>query len=188
MAARAGNSGTVITGSGRTRSVGTRIEPERNVDYEHLEIDALRAYRKTLNDEESRVSYWRRIIQARLDLLRQDDRDHGRLERLDSALGAAQNTSSRQALIRLMPADDVPPIPALDTLWARQIDTGDQAAVDALEKELAFAELQLSTYRSALHERIGLATGELIARYREQPTLCLRALPLGDPRSGAVAH
>jgi hypothetical protein len=166
--------------------VGTKIEPERNVDYEHLEIDELRAYRKTLNDEESRVSYWRRIIQARLDLLRADDRDEGRLDRLNSALGAAQGTSRRQALITLMPADDVPPIPALDTLWARQIDTGDPAAVEQLEGELAFAELQLSTYRTALHERIGLATGELIARYREEPTLCLRALPLGERRPEAL--
>ena len=99
---------------------------------------------------------------------------------LFAALGAAQGTSRRQALITLMPADDVPPIPALDTLWARQIDTGDQAAVAALEADLSFAELQLSTYRTSLHERIGLATGELIARYREQPTLCLRALPLGE--------
>ena len=168
------------------RTSGTRVEPSRNDDYEHLEIDALRAYRKTLTDEESRVSYWRRIIKARLDLLRADDHDAGRLERLDTALGAAQGTSKRQALITLMPADDVPPIPALDTLWARQIDTGDAEAVSALESELSFAELQLSTYRTALHERIGLATGELIARYREEPTLCLRALPLGEPRSGAA--
>jgi hypothetical protein len=177
MSSRAGGRG----------AVGTRIEPSRNDDFEHLEIDELRAYRKTLNDEESRVSYWRRIIQARLDLLRTDDRDSGRLERLNSALGAAQGTSRRQALITLMPADDVPPIPALDTLWARQIDTDDPAAVTALEAELAFAELQLSTYRTALHERIGLATGELIARYREEPTLCLSALPLRPPHSGTAA-
>ena len=177
MATRAGERGTV----------STRVEPSRNVDYQHLEIDELRAYRKTLTDEESRVSYWRRIIQARLDLLRADDRDSGRLERLDSALGAAQGTSKRQALITLMPADDVPPIPALDTLWARQVNTEDPAAVTELEGELSFAELQLSTYRTALHERIGLATGELIARYREEPTLCLRALPLGERHPGAAA-
>ena len=83
-----------------------------------------------------------------------------------------------------MPADDVPPIPALDTLWARQVDPGDHKAVAAIESELAFAELQLSTYRSALHERLGQATGELIARYREEPTLCLRALPLGERHGG----
>lgn len=176
----------MATRAGERGAVSTRVAPTRNDEYEHLDIDELRAYRKTLTDEESRVSYWRRIIQARLDLLRADDRDAGRLERLDSALGAAQGTSKRQALITLMPADDVPPIPALDTLWARQVDPDDHEAVTAMESELAFAELQLSTYRSALHERLGLATGELIARYREEPTLCLRALPLGERRAGAV--
>lgn len=168
------------------RRAATRTRPMRNDDFEHLALDDLRAYRKTLNDEESRVSYWRRIIQARLDLMRADDRDAGRLERLNSALAQAQGTSRRQALITLMPADDVPPIPDLDVLWARQVDPADTAGVTALEAELAFAELQLSTYRTALHERISLATDELIARYHEEPTLCLRALPLGDRRAGAV--
>ena len=37
--------------------------------------------------------------------------------------------------------------------------------------------MQLSAYRTALHKRLAGATGELIARYREQPTLCLTALP-----------
>jgi hypothetical protein len=175
--------GNMATRAGGRTSGGTRVAPTRNVDFEHLDIDALRAYRKTITDEESRVSYWRRIIQARLDLLRADDRDAGRLERLDSALGAAQGTSRRQALITLMPADDVPPIPALDTLWARQVDPNDAVGVAALERELAFAELQLSAYRTALHERISLATGELIARYRDEPTLCLRALPLKERRA-----
>jgi hypothetical protein len=176
----------MATRAGERGAGSTRVEPTRNDEYEHLGIDELRAYRKTLNDEESRVSYWRRIIQARLDLLRADDRDNGRLERLHSALGAAQGTSRRQALITLMPADDVPPIPALDTLWARQVDPDNPEAVAAMETELSFAELQLSTYRSALHERIGLATGELIARYREEPTLCLRALPLGERHADAA--
>ena len=176
----------MATRATQRRAAATRTEPERNDDFEHLELDELRAYRKTLNDEESRVSYWRRIIQARLDLMRADDRDSGRLERLNSALAQAQGTSRRQALITLMPADDVPPLPALDVLWARQVDPSDRDAVEALEQELAFAEMQLSTYRSALHERIGLATDELIARYHEEPTLCLRALPLDGRRAGAV--
>jgi hypothetical protein len=168
------------------RAAALRTEPERSDDFEHLALDDLRAYRKTLNDEESRVSYWRRILQARLDLMRADDRDSGRLERLNSALAQAQGTSRRQALITLMPADDVPPIPDLDVLWARQVDPADTEAVEALQSELALAELQLSTYRTALHERIGRATAELIARYHEEPTLCLRALPLDHRQAGAV--
>ena len=55
-----------------------------------------------------------------------------------------------------------------------------------LEDDLRAAEVELSAYRTALHRRIGDATNELIARYREQPGLCLSALPL-DPRRRATA-
>src|SRR5947208_16164465 len=51
--------------AGRFRAV-----PERSPDFAHLSLDGLRRYRHALSDEEGRVSYWRRIIQARLDLVR----------------------------------------------------------------------------------------------------------------------
>ena len=51
---------------------GGRPVPERSTDFAHLSLTALRAYRRTLTHEESRVSYWRRLIQARLDVLRDD--------------------------------------------------------------------------------------------------------------------
>jgi hypothetical protein len=50
-----------------------------------------------------------------------------------------------------------------------------------LAHDLSKAEAQLSAYRTALHKRLAAATGELIARYREQPTLCLSALPTERP-------
>ena len=51
-----------------------------------------------------------------------------------------------------------------------------------LANELADAEKQLSEYRSVLHQRLSAATGELIARYRDEPTLCLSALPMPPVR------
>ena len=42
-----------------------RPVPTRDDAYGHLTLDELRAYRKALTDEEGRVSYWRRILQAR---------------------------------------------------------------------------------------------------------------------------
>jgi hypothetical protein len=50
--------------------------------------------------------------------------------------------------------------------------------VSELKHDLAFAELQLSAYRAALHRRLENATTELIARYREEPRLALLALPV----------
>jgi hypothetical protein len=143
----------------------------------------LRAYRRTLTHEESRVSYWRRLIQARLDVLRDEPgrpaqvMDQDRVERLKGVLSEARPGESRQALVTIVPIDDIPPLPDLEELWSREIRPEDHAHSATLLRDLSFAELQLSAYRTALHARLGAATHELIARYRENPSLCLTALP-----------
>ena len=38
-------------------------------ELESLGLDELRHYRQRLRDEEDRVSYWRRVVHARMDLL-----------------------------------------------------------------------------------------------------------------------
>ncbi len=163
------------------RSGSARPVPERSPDFAHLNLVSLRAYRRTLTHEESRVSYWRRLIQARLDVLRDDgDRnlvDDDKVERLRGVLAEARSGESRQALVSLVPIDDIPPLPDLTELWSRELRPADEAYTDALRRDLAFAELQLSAYRTALHARLGAATHELIARYREEPSLCLAVLP-----------
>ena len=174
----------------RSRKGGPRPVPERQEVFAHLTLDALRSYRRTLGEEESRVSYWRRILQARLDLLRAAldgtsardvDTDALRPVLTDARVGAG-----RQALIEVVPVDDIPPLPSIEQLWERQVDPSDEPAARALEADLARAERELSDYRAALHRRIAAATGELIARYREQPSLCLSVLPLPPERALAA--
>lgn len=163
----------------RTTRGATREVPERSAEFEHLSLSALRDYRQTLSEEESRVSYWRRLIQARMDLIELRGADDSmRLERLRLALSESRVGQGRRALVAIMPIDDVPPLPDLAGLWSREADPSDPEAVADLRSDLAFAELQLSAYRTALHQRLGGATGELIARYREEPQLALLALPV----------
>jgi hypothetical protein len=57
------------------------------------------------------------------------------------------------------------------------IDPHDPAALAEALARLHSAERQLTDYRRALHERIDEATGELIARYRDDPASALTALP-----------
>ena len=160
--------------AGRFRAV-----PERSPDYAHLSLDGLRAYRRALTTEESRVSYWRRIIQARLDLVRAAEAGTtATSQNLRGVFAEARVDSGRKALLTVVPVDDMPPLPDLVDLWARNAQPGDVEATRALARDLAKAEAQLSAYRTALHKRLASATGELIARYREQPTLCLSALPM----------
>ena len=165
------------------RKAPVRPVAERSEQHAHLTLEALRAYRKTLTAEESNVSYWRRIIQARLDLVRAGTTvtsDNLRPVLTDERIGAG-----RQALIEILPVDDIPPLPDLASLWDRYVGPDDAAGKEQLAAELSDAEQQLSEYRSLLHVRLSAATGELIARYREEPTLCLSALPVQPTRKQA---
>jgi anti-sigma-K factor RsiG len=152
--------------------------PERSSDFAHLSLDGLRQYRTTLSSEESRVSYWRRIIQARLDVVRATDTGSANtLDDLRNMFSENRATGSRNALITIVPMDDLPPLPDLGAIWAREPAPGDDDHNAKLIHDLSKAESQLSAYRTALHRRLASATTELIARYREEPDLCLSALP-----------
>jgi hypothetical protein len=160
-----------------------RAVPERSPEFAHLSLDRLRTYRRALSAEEGRVSYWRRIIQARLDLLRASDgAPVSSMDDLRGVFAEARVDSGRSALLTVMPRDDIPPLPDLVTLWATESRPDDPEHTARLLHDLTKAESQLSAYRTALHKRLAGATGELIARYREQPELCLSALPVQNTR------
>jgi hypothetical protein len=144
-----------------------------------LSLRELRAYRQTLIAEENRASYWRRLVQARLDLARsalEGGRKPG-LPDLRRVLASQPATSRRQVLLDVLPVDDIPPLPDLRQLWEQDLTCLDGPELAGLERALAGAERELSDYRSALHSRLGAATGELVQRYRAEPLACLSALP-----------
>jgi hypothetical protein len=154
------------------------VPPERSPDFAHLSLDGLRSYRTTLTGEEGRVSYWRRIIQARLDLVRAiDTGQNASVEDLRDVFAEGRMSGNRSALLNIVPVDDMPPLPDLAAVWAKQPVRDDHSFNAALIHDLIKAESQLSAYRTALHRRLATATAELIARYREDPDLCLSALP-----------
>lgn len=165
-----------------TRRVSARRPAERVPHLSHLDLDHLRAYRQELITEESRVSYWRRILQARLDTALGENGERTPVARLRSVLSQHQEHSRRLAVLPMHDAEAGPPLPDLAVLWETAADLDSDAA---LIGRLADAEVELSAYRRSLHERLDDATSELIARYRDEPALALRALPL--PPSSDVA-
>ena len=154
--------------------------PQRDAAYGDLSLADLRRVRSMLGEEETLVSYWRRIIQARLDVVRTQECDRERVADLARVLTDARGSVRRLAHIDARPVDGVPPLPDLVEIWSRQVDCADQTAAARLERDLLAAEQQLSAFRRELHRRIDLVTDELIARYREQPSLALQILP-DDP-------
>lgn len=144
-----------------------------------LDLDSLRSYRQRLITEEERASYWRRLVHGRMDLLEAGSHVEGTLtvDQLVRVLGDTGSGQTRVSLLRVRSADPLPELPELTEMWDNEIDPHDEAEVSAALERLRAAERKLTEYRKALHERIDEATGELIVRYREDPTAALRALP-----------
>jgi hypothetical protein len=144
-----------------------------DVDPGTLTMAELRGYRARLREEEDRVSYWRRVVHARVDLLEAGRDASGGLglDQLERALGETGSGARREALLRVRAFDPLPELPVLAEIW--HLDTDPAATVARLGE----ASEQLSAYRTALHRRIDAATEELVTRYRREPALALGLLP-----------
>ena len=154
--------------------------PERDSSYDGLSLPDLRQARTDLGNEETRVSYWRRLLQARLDQVVGPD-DHKALSRLRGVLDDHGQSSRRLAMLPVVKPEDAAPLPNLAVLW--ETTPGTEADHELMIARLTDAESDLSSYRRSLHERLDAATGELISRYRDEPALALQALPLRQQRS-----
>ena len=167
----------------KTRAQGshrrTLTDPSLSPHLAGLGLTELRAYRQQLMDEEDKVSYWRRLVHARLDVLEAEIRNCGTLtvEELIQVLGDTGTGKTRTALVAIRPADPLPELPVLAEMWLTEIDPHDTDAISDAMDRLRVAEVKLTWYRKALHQRIDEATGDLIGRYRQNPSLALSALP-----------
>jgi hypothetical protein len=142
-----------------------------------LPLPDLRTYRRQLANEEDKISYWRRLVHARIDVI-EAEAHHERPLRLDELIRVLGDTGSgrtRTALVSVRAADDLPELPVLADMWVTELDPHDTAEVAEALRRLRAAESQLTDYRRALHERLDAATGELIDRYRRDPASALIA-------------
>lgn len=151
--------------------------PELDPAYGALTLTDLRDLRRELADEESRVSYWRRIIQARIDLLTRGATDGDLVQRLTSVLAQSGGVHRRLQNLSVRPATEIEALPDLHQLWTRVVDPHDAVAAGEFVGELRAAEATLSSMRHEIHQRLDEATAQLIARYRQEPALALTALP-----------
>lgn len=153
--------------------------------WDELSLQDLRLYRRRLSEEEEKISYWRRLVHARIDVLEAESH-HERsltLEELIRVLGDTGTGRSRTALVNVRAAEDLPELPALTDMWVTELDPNDHEGIAAAIGRLRAAESQLTDYRRALHGRLDHATTELIKRYHENPTSALAAF--ATPHNGS---
>ena len=136
-------------------------------------LDDLRALRESLREEEQRVSYWRQLVQGRLDLVRTSlAGGHPSADDLASLAATRAREGARRrspAATRLALEGLVSPLAGLEGLWGAPIAWGDPMSLHRVERDLVEAEVKLSAYRRALHERIDACTARLVDHYQRDP-------------------
>jgi hypothetical protein len=150
-------------------------------DLPGMPLAELRKYRETLRDEEDNVSYWRRVLYGRADLLRKiAERAPGQhpgwlvgTKELAAALKDTATGRSRLAFMRIESASDLPELPGLNEVWARDADPTDPQDMAEVLAALDEAAARVTAYRGQIHKRIDEATSELVSRYKNDPDACL---------------
>jgi hypothetical protein len=136
-------------------------------------LDDLRTLRESLREEEQRVSYWRQLVQGRLDLVRTAlDGGHPSADDLARLAAARPREGARRrspAATRLALVGLVSPLAGLEELWDAPIAWDDPPALRRVERGLVEVEAKLSAYRRALHERIDDSTAQLVDHYQRDP-------------------
>jgi hypothetical protein len=172
-------------GSTGAVGLGDLVDPEALLptsaldDLDALDTTRLRELRAACEEAEEGVSYARRLLQGRLDLLRAEleRRDDGvqadLLDALPSILAADEVSTdpvkARSTRVRV-PAGADAHERLLDDVLPEALVAGDEVAPEELERAVARAtehERALSELRRALFRRIDALRDELAARYKD---------------------
>ncbi len=159
------------------------------LEFGDLALDDLRSYRRRLADEEERVSYWRRLVHARVDVLEAETHHERplRLHELVRVLGDTGSGRGRTALVRVRAEEPLPELPVLEQMWVTEIDVDDTAAVREAIDRLLEAEAQLTAYRRALHLRIDEADRRVDRPLPGRPSECPGGAASAPQRGGRTA-
>ena len=165
----------------KRRRIDIVLEPEYLEGLEGLDLDELRRRRHTAEDVESQISYYRRLLHGRMDLLNFELRRRGGeeertlLEALPEILASGMVLGPEPNLKHI---ETMPPLPTTtgrrlidkimdDGVLTKLPELTDAEVSEALDR-LEEVEAQLSTQRKQLHNVIDALQQEIIGRYRSQ--------------------
>lgn len=165
----------------KRRRIDIVLEPEYLEGLADLDINELRRRRDTAEDVEAQISYYRRLLHGRMDLLdfeqrrRRGDEKRSILEALPEILAKGMVLGSEPALKHIA---TMPPLPSVtgrrlidkimdDGVLANLGELTDDEISEAIDR-LRAVETQLSGQRRQLHHVIDALQDEIVTRYRSQ--------------------
>lgn len=165
----------------KRRRIDIVLEPEYLQDLPDLELNEVRRRRDTAEDVEAQISYYRRLLHGRMDLLdfelrrRTGDEERSILEALPEILASGMVLGSEPNLKHI---ETMPPLPSVtgrrlidkimdDGVLANLPELTDDEIHEAIDR-LRDVENQLSGQRRQLHQVIDTLQDEMVSRYRSQ--------------------
>jgi hypothetical protein len=163
------------------RRIDTVLEPEFVANVSEASLDELRQRRETAEDVETQISYYRRLLHGRLDLLnfelrrRNGQEERTLIEALPEILATGMTVGGEPNLRHI---ETMPPIPTTtgrrlidrimdDGILTQLPDLTTEELTEAIDR-LEEVEGELSAQRRQLHTVIDTLQDEIIARYRSQ--------------------
>lgn len=129
------------------------------------------------------MSYWRRLVQGRLDLARAalagDEPSVERLAAAEHSGALDRNGASLRSPSFAVFVNGIQDrkLASLAATWDTPIPWDDPERLREAERELVQVEAELSRRRRELHQRIDACTAELVERYRSDPGALRRLGP-----------
>jgi uncharacterized protein (DUF433 family) len=165
----------------RRRRIDIVLEPEYLDGLPELDLDEVRRRRVTAEDVEAQISYYRRLLHGRMDLLdfeqrrRRGEEERSIIDALPEILAKGMILGSEPTLRHI---ETMPPLPSVTgrRLIDKIMDDGvltnlpeltDEEITEALER-LREVESELSVQRRQLHQVIDTLQEEMVSRYRSQ--------------------
>ena len=165
----------------KRRRIDTVLEPGYLEGLPELELDEVRRRRDTAEDVESQISYYRRLLHGRMDLLdfeqrrRRGEEERSIIEALPEILAKGMTLGSEPTLKHI---ETMPPLPSVtgrrlidkimdDGVLANLPELTDDEITEAIDR-LQEVESELSVQRHQLHQVIDTIQHEIVSRYRSQ--------------------
>jgi hypothetical protein len=163
------------------RRIDIVLEPDYLADLSDVSLDDLRERRESAEDVETQISYYRRLLHGRLDLLdfelrrRNGQEERTLIEALPEILATGMTFGNEPNLRHI---ETMPPIPTTtgrrlidkimdDGILTQLPELSDEELTEAIDR-LGEVEQELSAQRRQLHTVIDALQDEIIARYRSQ--------------------
>lgn len=164
------------------RRIDQVLDPEFISGIDEIPLDDLRNRRSVCDDLDSELSYYRRLLHARMDLLsfelrrRRGEETRTLIEALPDILSDAGDESASHFLVpKTLPVEppDTPrdgrrPIDkVLEDDFLAHLPDIDDSELEAIQLMLTDAERKVSEQRRAVYEVLEQLTGEVARRYRD---------------------